>query len=90
MQAKTTAFTNVTIPVAGRSCGSCVRHIKEALGQKPGVKAVDVNLGRGKVTVSYSPASTDVEGIVQAIGKSGYRAGTPMGQDESWKSKTEY
>jgi copper chaperone CopZ len=89
MQAKTTAISNVTIPVAGMSCGSCVRHIKGALGQKPGVKAVDVNLAGGKVTVSYSPASTDVEGIVQAIGKSGYRVGTPIGQYESWKSKTE-
>ena len=77
MATKTPAFPEITFPVQGMSCGSCVRHIKAALEATPGVKAVDVNLADGEVAVSYYPQSTDLAAIAEAIRKSGYTPGAP-------------
>jgi copper chaperone CopZ len=81
MKSNTAAFKNVTIPVAGMSCGSCVRHIRTALDQQPGVKTGEVNLADGEVTVCFNPELTTVEAIVEAIRKSGYRAAVPATND---------
>ena len=81
MQTNTAAFKNVTIPVAGMSCGSCVRHIRTALDQQPGVKTAEVNLAAGEVTVCFNPELTKVEAIVEAIRKSGYQAAVPATKD---------
>jgi copper chaperone CopZ len=42
-----------------------------------GVKAVEVNLAAGEVTVSYSLQTTEPVAIADAIRKSGYKPGTP-------------
>ena len=81
MQTNTAAFKNVTIPVAGMSCGSCVRHIRTALDQQPGVKTAEVNLAAGEVTVCFNPELTKVEAIVEAIRKGGYQAAVPATKD---------
>jgi copper chaperone CopZ len=81
MQTNTAAFKNVTIPVAGMSCGSCVRHIRTALDQQPGVKTAEVNLAAGEVTVCFNPEFANVEALVQAIRKSGYQAALPQTRD---------
>lgn len=81
METNTTAFKNVTIPVAGMSCGSCVRHIRTALEKQPGVKTAEVNLAAGEVTVCFNPELTKVEAIVEAIRKGGYQAAVPATKD---------
>ena len=81
METNTAAFKNVAIPVAGMSCGSCVRHIRTALGQQPGVKTGEVNLARGEVTVCFNPELTTIETIVEAIRKSGYQAAVAATKD---------
>lgn len=81
MATKTPTFPEITFPVQGMSCGSCVRHIKAALEGKPGVKSVDVNLAAGEVAVCYNPKTTDLVAIAEAIRKSGYTPGTPRTEE---------
>lgn len=67
----------VTIPVTGMSCGSCVRHVQTALNQQPGVASCAVDLQAKQATVSYDPQETSVEELVDAIRQSGYGAEVP-------------
>jgi Cu+-exporting ATPase len=77
MESKTATLNEVTFPVQGMSCGSCVRHIKAGLEGNTGVKAVEVNLAAGEVMVSYNPQATEPVAIADAIRKSGYKPGIP-------------
>ncbi|MBL8232091.1 MAG: heavy-metal-associated domain-containing protein [Bryobacterales bacterium] len=77
MESKTATFNQVTFPVQGMSCGSCVWHIKAGLEGNTGVKAVEVNLAAGEVKVSYNPRTTEPGAIADAIRKSAYKPGTP-------------
>jgi copper chaperone CopZ len=77
MESKTATFNEVTFPVQGMSCGSCVRHIKAGLEGNTGVKAVEVDLAAGEVAVSYNPLTTEPGAIADAIRKSGYKPGVP-------------
>jgi copper chaperone CopZ len=81
MQSNRAAFKAVTIPVAGMSCGSCVRHIRTALDQHPGVKNAEVNLAAGEVTVCFDPEATKAAAIVEAIRESGYQAALQATKD---------
>lgn len=80
METKKAVFPAITIPVAGMSCGSCVRRIQTALAGDAGVKAVEVDLAAGEVTVAYNPQSTAPAAISEAIRKSGYKPGIPRGE----------
>ncbi len=80
MESKTAPFAEVTFPVQGMSCASCVRHIKASLEKDAGVKAVEVNLAAGEVTVSYNPRTTEPGALADAIQKSGYRPGIPRAE----------
>jgi copper chaperone CopZ len=77
MESKTATFNEVTFPVQGMSCGSCVRHIKAGLEGNTGVKAVEVDLAAGEVAVSYNPLTTEPGAIADAIRKNGYKPGVP-------------
>jgi copper chaperone CopZ len=77
MESKTATFNEVTFPVQGMSCGSCVRHIKAGLEGNTGVKSVEVDLAAGEVAVSYNPLTTEPGAIADAIRKSGYKPGVP-------------
>ena len=59
----------IVLQVQGMSCGHCVAAITSAVQQVPGATDVDVDLGRGAVTVSGAP---DVQAVAAAIEDSGY------------------
>jgi len=63
----TTAYT-----VAGMTCGHCVAAVTEEVGQLPGVRAVDVDLGSGAVTVT-SDVPLDWDAVAAAIDEAGYQ-----------------
>jgi copper chaperone CopZ len=67
----------VTIPVTGMSCGSCVRHVQQALNQQSGVTICSVNLQAGQAAVTFDPQETSVEELVDAIRQAGYGAEVP-------------
>jgi copper chaperone CopZ len=42
----------IDLQVEGMSCGSCVKHVTQALQPLPGVRGVEVDLPSGRVRVS--------------------------------------
>lgn len=68
----------VTIPVSGLTCASCVGHVREALEEQPGVSSAHVNLVTREAKVSFDPGGTSVETLVEAIRSHGYGAEVPV------------
>ena len=67
----------VLIPVEGMACIACAASVKRALEAIDGVAEVEVNLERRNARVTYTPGKVAPEGLVAAINRLGYRAGTP-------------
>jgi len=65
----------LTLPVEGMTCASCVRTIEGTLSNLSGVEKVTVNLAGGKVNVVYEPARLGVAQLIQAISDVGYEVG---------------
>ncbi|MDH4121447.1 MAG: heavy metal translocating P-type ATPase [Deltaproteobacteria bacterium] len=65
----------VTIPIAGMTCASCVARIEKAVAKVPGVEGVTVNLLTEQGVVRYRPRETRLSAIKQAVAKAGY---TPL------------
>ena len=65
----------LTIPVAGMTCASCVRRIEKALSKVPGVEQATVNLATEQAHVVFDPALAGVQQLDAAIEKAGYRVG---------------
>lgn len=66
------ATTEVTLPIEGMTCASCVRRVEKALTKVPGVDAANVNLATEKATVSFDPALVDLGQLRGAVEKAGY------------------
>jgi Cu+-exporting ATPase len=66
--------TLVDFEVGGMNCASCVSHVTKAARSLPGVRAVDVNLARGRASVKYDPTGADPQRIADAITAAGYPA----------------
>ena len=62
----------VTIPVSGMSCSSCVLKIENQLQSLPGVVEAAVNFATEKATVSYLPSIHSVADLKRAIRDVGY------------------
>jgi Cu+-exporting ATPase len=70
--ATSSAQADVTLPVAGMTCASCVSRIERALAREPGVRSAEVNLASESAHVTYDPVRTDVAHLAQAITRAGY------------------
>lgn len=77
MQSVPLLSSEVTIPLSGLTCASCVGHVQNAITAQPGVTRASVNLITREARVAFDPASTSVEALVGAIRSSGYGAGSP-------------
>ena len=64
----------VTIPVSGMTCAACSGRIQLTLEKETGVEAAAVNLMLKNATVSYDPAVTTPERLVEVIRATGYGA----------------
>jgi copper chaperone len=64
-------MSSIELKVEGMSCGSCVKHIKEALAPLAGVEAVEVDLAAGQVRVTGTPTSA---ALLAALDAAGYPA----------------
>ena len=65
---------NVTLNVRGMTCGSCQRHVAEALKSVDGVTNVEVDLKNGLANVAFEPATASVSAMIEAVRESGYEA----------------
>src|SRR4029077_13988155 len=75
--------TEVTLPIEGMTCASCVNRIERFLRKTPGVETASVNLATETATVHYRPEIADRAALVGAIESAGYdvrrRAAAPAG-----------
>lgn len=69
-----TTTTTTTLTVRGMTCGSCVRHVGEALRALPGVHEVEVHLEAGEVRVLHDPGLAPAAALTDAIQGAGYEA----------------
>ena len=65
----------VTIPVRGMSCSSCVMKIENQLQSLPGVIEASVNFATEKATVSYLPSVHSLTDLKKAVRDIGYEIG---------------
>src|ERR1051326_7468639 len=65
----------ISIPVTGMTCASCVRRIEKALNRVQGVQEASVNLATEKARVLYDPAVADFTALSAAVEKAGYGVG---------------
>ena len=68
----TNADTELTLPVIGMTCASCVNRIERYLNRADGVAQATVNLATERATVHFDPARIDRAGIVDTIRAAGY------------------
>jgi copper chaperone len=60
----------VTMRIDGMSCGHCVKAVREALAELPGVDVREVAVGTA--TVDYDPALTAPGQLADAVRDAGY------------------
>jgi Cu+-exporting ATPase len=66
---------DLTLPITGMTCASCVRRVERALAKVPGVAEARVNLATEKATVAYDPAAASVVQLRAAVERAGYGVG---------------
>ena len=64
-------MSSIELNVQGMSCGSCVKHVTEALQALAGVDGVEVDLQSGRVRVGGNP---DSAALLAALDDAGYPA----------------
>ena len=65
----------LTLPVVGMTCASCVNRIERFLNRADGVAGASVNLATERATVRFDPDVIDRAGIAAAIEAAGYEVG---------------
>ncbi|MCC2626893.1 MAG: heavy metal translocating P-type ATPase [Thermomicrobiales bacterium] len=63
---------DVSFPVTGMTCASCVNRVEKAISKVAGVERAAVNLATERATVAYDPATTNVSEIAHAVERAGY------------------
>ncbi len=66
------ATIELTLPIEGMTCASCVNRIERFLDRTPGVETATVNLATETATIIYRPEVADRAALVGAIESAGY------------------
>jgi Cu+-exporting ATPase len=66
------ATRELSLPVQGMTCASCVTHVENGLKEVPGVERVAVNLATERATLVYDPEKTGPADFIHAVQYSGY------------------
>ncbi|MFS0752810.1 copper chaperone CopZ [Oceanobacillus sp. 1P07AA] len=61
-----------TLDVQGMTCGHCKMSVEGALQKLDGVTAAEVDLGSGKVDVTYDESKVSLENMKAAVEDQGY------------------
>ena len=75
----------VTLPIEGMTCASCVNRIERFLRKTDGVEEASVNLATERATIRFLPTVTGRAELVQAIEAAGYevRGGSAVADAEA-------
>lgn len=87
-EVRTGGLKNVTLPVSGMSCASCVKKIEKTLNSLEGVIHASVNLATEKATIEYIPTVVAVDDMVKAVRGIGYDV-VEVREDEDLLEKEE-
>jgi Cu+-exporting ATPase len=68
----TMATKNLTLPITGMTCASCVNRVEKALKKTDGVLDASVNLATERATVTYAPGVADFAALQAAVEAAGY------------------
>ncbi|MBZ0280394.1 MAG: heavy metal translocating P-type ATPase [Anaerolineae bacterium] len=71
-----TIVKQIELPVTGMTCAGCVRNVERALKKAEGVEEATVNLATERASVSFDPAQTDINHLVQRVQDAGYGVAT--------------
>jgi len=66
----------LSLPISGMTCASCVSHVEDALKELPGTSNVVVNLGTNKANLSYDPQRVKLDDMRRAVEDVGYAVPT--------------
>jgi Cu+-exporting ATPase len=66
------SLTEISLPISGMTCASCVSHVEGAIKELPGTSNVLVNLGTNKASFSYDPQRIKLDDIRRAVEDVGY------------------
>jgi len=66
----------ITIPVEGMTCASCVSHVEKALQSVPGITKAAVNLATEKAAVSLATKEVPLGEMREAVAGAGYKIPT--------------
>ena len=61
-------MAEITLPVTGMTCASCVNRVERFLKRAEGVSGASVNLATAMATIRYAPESTGVADLAAVIG----------------------
>ncbi|WP_236796328.1 heavy-metal-associated domain-containing protein [Amycolatopsis sp. GM8] len=64
-------MAQMTFAVSGMTCEHCAASVREEVGELPGVRSVEVDLGRGNVRVA-GDGMLDIEQLAAAVRTAGY------------------
>ena len=75
--------SELSLPIEGMTCASCVNRIERFLRKTPGVETATVNLATETATIRYHPEVADRTALVGAIESAGYdvRTRPPVAHD---------
>ena len=65
---------NEKFNIEGMTCTACAAAIERAAGAVPGVDSANVNFATEKLSVNYNPEAVEIQDIMDAISKIGYKA----------------
>ncbi|HET6318966.1 MAG TPA: cation transporter, partial [Chloroflexota bacterium] len=65
----------LTLPITGMTCASCVRRVEKALGRVEGVAEANVNLATERARVAFDPARVTLDALKAAVERAGYGIG---------------
>ena len=63
--------TNLSLPVEGMTCASCIAHVEKAIAKTTGVERVSVNLATERAEITFAGAP-DVAAVIRAVDAAGY------------------
>ncbi|MFQ6016357.1 MAG: heavy metal translocating P-type ATPase [Anaerolineae bacterium] len=66
------ATKQLTLPVEGMTCASCVGHVERALKKVEGVLLANVNLATERARVEFDPSTTKLGDLIAAVRDAGY------------------
>ncbi|MEO6888968.1 MAG: heavy metal translocating P-type ATPase, partial [Ktedonobacteraceae bacterium] len=75
--------SHMVLDLEGMTCASCAMRIEKGLKKVSGIQTASVNLATERANVTYDPAQTGVEQMVQKVEALGYKATPQVGNADT-------